>query len=252
MKQAANSHSKQDGSDLLAVPRSRLFSDTYSGTLKVPTRNQQAQPNSASKNHFFSEQKQPSLARGRMPSYSPEKVPDLLQLQTQNCGNDARPTGNQVSKDTASSISTGNLESSQTAVSTATKASKKKRARRVPDYKRKEKTEMCKNWAETKACVFGDKCTFAHGEDQLMKKKHVAGRYKIALCRTYHSEPYCCLYGSRCQFVHLVRSLCPDPFASDAVAPSPLYLLAENARQMYIRINGVANPDVVTFNVAFP
>ena len=43
-----------------------------------------------------------------------------------------------------------------------------------PEYKKKEKTEMCKFWARSSSCPFGDECAFAHGEDELQKKTHVA------------------------------------------------------------------------------
>ena len=35
----------------------------------------------------------------------------------------------------------------------------------------KYKTEMCKNWIDLGYCNYGKKCRFAHGEDELSKKK---------------------------------------------------------------------------------
>ena len=43
-----------------------------------------------------------------------------------------------------------------------------------PEYKKKEKTEMCRFWARSDPCPFKDDCAFAHGEDELQKKTHVA------------------------------------------------------------------------------
>lgn len=73
-----------------------------------------------------------------------------------------------------------------------------------PSYKKKEKTELCKNW-EKGECKFGEQCAFAHGTEDLHKKTHVASRYKVTLCKTYHAPPYVCQYGYRCQFAHLAR-----------------------------------------------
>ena len=114
-----------------------------------------------------------------------------------------------------------------------------------PAYKKKEKTELCKNWERGIECKFGDQCAFAHGYDDLQKKTHVASRYKVTLCKSYHSAPYYCQYGSRCQFAHLAR----DFNNSDN---QNRHLLSENARIMMDRINGVADPDINIFNVAKP
>jgi hypothetical protein len=54
-----------------------------------------------------------------------------------------------------------------------------------PEYKKKEKTEMCKTWARGLNCPFGDKCAFAHGEEQLVKKTHVAKQFRMTLCKSY-------------------------------------------------------------------
>lgn len=70
------------------------------------------------------------------------------------------------------------------------------------DYKQKRKTEPCKNFAKGK-CNYGDDCAFAHGVDELRKKSHVASRYKLAQCQSYHGGRFYCQYGQRCQFAHL-------------------------------------------------
>lgn len=50
------------------------------------------------------------------------------------------------------------------------------------------------------------------------------------------------MYGIRCQFAHLAR----EKFETyDSI-------LSENARQMAIRISGVARPDLTHFNVVAP
>ena len=64
---------------------------------------------------------------------------------------------------------------------------------------------MCKNWEQTGECKFGETCAFAHGDDELQKKRHVPSKYKTKLCKQYHETMYC-PYGLRCQFVHSTRA----------------------------------------------
>lgn len=67
----------------------------------------------------------------------------------------------------------------------------------VTQYKKKFKTEMCKNWELTGKCKFGNTCSFAHGEDELHKKSHLPLNYKTKLCTQFHTSSYC-PYGNRC------------------------------------------------------
>lgn len=71
-------------------------------------------------------------------------------------------------------------------------------------FRRKEKTEICKNWLQG-VCRYGPQCAFAHGQEEVQKKTHVAAKYKASLCNSYHNAPFFCQYGSRCQFAHLTR-----------------------------------------------
>lgn len=109
------------------------------------------------------------------------------------------------------------------------------------DFKLKEKTEICRNWQLNK-CRFGDKCAFAHGSDQLLKKTHVDRKYKVTKCRSFHGADAHCMYGTRCQFAHMAR----NEFHNYA------QVLEENARQMQIKVEGVRFPDLTQFNVAAP
>ncbi|XP_065833272.1 mRNA decay activator protein ZFP36L2-like isoform X2 [Oscarella lobularis] len=62
------------------------------------------------------------------------------------------------------------------------------------------KTELCRPFAETGACKYGDKCQFAHGLLELRPLvRHP--KYKTELCRTFHAIGFC-PYGPRCHFVH--------------------------------------------------
>jgi len=71
----------------------------------------------------------------------------------------------------------------------------------VEDYKRKYKTELCKNWELNKVCKFGDKCCFAHGKHELKNKTIIHNKYKTKPCKQYHQTGYC-PYGQRCQYLH--------------------------------------------------
>lgn len=62
------------------------------------------------------------------------------------------------------------------------------------------KTELCRPYQEYRVCKYGDKCQFAHGEEDLrILPRHP--KYKTELCRTYHSTGFC-PYGPRCHFIH--------------------------------------------------
>lgn len=62
------------------------------------------------------------------------------------------------------------------------------------------KTEMCRPFQENGTCKYGEKCQFAHG-DQEVRNVNRHPKYKTDLCRTYHSVGFC-PYGPRCHFVH--------------------------------------------------
>jgi len=71
----------------------------------------------------------------------------------------------------------------------------------VEEYKRKFKTELCKNWELRGNCKFGDKCCFAHGKHELKSKTIIHVKYKTKPCKQYHQSGYC-PYGQRCQYLH--------------------------------------------------
>ena len=70
----------------------------------------------------------------------------------------------------------------------------------------KYKTEICKSWSETKFCVYGNKCRFAHGKQELFHKSGNVTKYKIKDCKSFR-ETGICMYGSRCNFKHDERRL---------------------------------------------
>ncbi|KAB7504710.1 Protein TIS11 [Armadillidium nasatum] len=62
------------------------------------------------------------------------------------------------------------------------------------------KTELCRPYAETGFCKYGEKCQFAHGSSELRNMPRHP-KYKTELCRTFHTTGLCG-YGTRCHFIH--------------------------------------------------
>jgi len=118
----------------------------------------------------------------------------------------------------------------------------------VPAYKAKEKTELCKFWLYDNFCKFGDECAFAHGHHELVKKTHVASKFRMTLCTSYLNGDSFCIYGNRCQFCHPSR----DFTDFDEQRTRYQNLLDENAKIMKSRIDQVADPEITTFNIAMP
>lgn len=59
---------------------------------------------------------------------------------------------------------------------------------------------MCRPFKETGECKYGEKCQFAHGENELRTvQRHP--KYKTEYCRTFYGVGLC-PYGSRCHFLH--------------------------------------------------
>lgn len=63
----------------------------------------------------------------------------------------------------------------------------------------KYKTELCNKWKIWGNCPYGDKCTFAHGRQELRPRlRHE--KYKTRLCMAWVNGY--CKYGARCTFIH--------------------------------------------------
>jgi hypothetical protein len=89
---------------------------------------------------------------------------------------------------------------------------------------------MCKNWEAMGACPFMKTCSFAHGEHELVKKKHLPPNFKTKACVQFHTTGYCA-YGTRCQFLHSQYSITDKvPQKKAAQKQSNAQILAENAR----------------------
>ena len=65
---------------------------------------------------------------------------------------------------------------------------------------------MCKNWQMNGECKLGEKCSFAHGEEELRTKNHLPSNFKTKTCNNFHNEGTC-QYGDRCQFLHSIYDL---------------------------------------------
>ena len=67
----------------------------------------------------------------------------------------------------------------------------------------KEKTELCRYYEKNLKCKHGDKCRFAHGQQEYYFH-NVANnwKYKTRPCQKYHSDIGYCKYGSKCTFLH--------------------------------------------------
>jgi hypothetical protein len=70
----------------------------------------------------------------------------------------------------------------------------------------KYKTELCKSFSETNFCVYGNKCRFAHGRNELFGKPIDQNKYKVKECNSFKDIGYC-MYGSRCNFKHGERKM---------------------------------------------
>lgn len=64
----------------------------------------------------------------------------------------------------------------------------------------KFKTELCVKFAQLGACPYGERCNFAHGEEDIRSRfRHP--NYKTKPCSTFIKSGQC-PYGTRCTFVH--------------------------------------------------
>lgn len=72
-------------------------------------------------------------------------------------------------------------------------------------WKKKVKTELCKFWLNGQPCENSQKdqgCGFAHGQEELQKKKGLSRQYLTSVCKNFLEHPSKCTYGQRCIFQH--------------------------------------------------
>jgi len=83
-------------------------------------------------------------------------------------------------------------------------SSKQEMIRYIENFRINYKTELCRNWKNTKSCEFGSECAYAHGYDELQQKPPALHKnYKTKMCKNWHEHtPNECSYGEKCQFIH--------------------------------------------------
>ncbi|ETS62869.1 hypothetical protein PaG_02627 [Moesziomyces aphidis] len=71
-----------------------------------------------------------------------------------------------------------------------------------PNNKKMElfKTEICRNWEERGKCLYGNRCQYAHGEEELRRLPRDP-RWKTRPCKVFMLYGHC-PYASRCCFRH--------------------------------------------------
>ena len=97
----------------------------------------------------------------------------------------------------------------------------KRRSEDKNDFKSKWKTEMCHYWEMYGYCKYGDSCAFAHGIEELNKRK-MSNNYKTKPCKQFFELGYC-TYGIRCQFSHKLLKEC-EAKESDEINNEVSYL----------------------------
>ena len=107
---------------------------------------------------------------------------------------------------------------------------KEEKERFIQAYLSKEKTELCKNWEAYYYCKFGDRCSFAHGIEELRIRTDMLPTYKLRQCKQF-IEMGLCSYGTRCQFIHNNLTLEKQREASYSK------MLNENCKFIKVRIN---------------
>ena len=96
------------------------------------------------------------------------------------------------------------------------------------------KTEICRSFEESGQCKYGEKCQFAHGQDEI-RQTNRHPKYKTQMCRTFHSWGFC-PYGPRCHFIHnedaetleIARGLSPLSPSCSPLSSSPTSFLFFN------------------------
>lgn len=81
----------------------------------------------------------------------------------------------------------------------------KKNSKLESGWKRKVKTELCRFWLKGQQCenlLKEQGCGFAHGQEELQKKKTLSRQYLTSVCKNFLDHPSKCTYGTRCIFQH--------------------------------------------------
>lgn len=113
--------------------------------------------------------------------------------------------------------------------------------RRDPKYK----TEICKSWMENHFCVYGNKCRFAHGYEELVVKAPITN-YRKKLCKSFFKNGFC-LYGNRCNFKHSDDKKVILPYyLSNLILLRPLALKQSQRLKIFEEISGSKNEGAIS------
>jgi len=98
----------------------------------------------------------------------------------------------------------------------------------------KFKTELCKTFEAKGFCVYGNKCRFAHGRQEIFDRANENTKYKQKQCNSFYKNFYC-VYGPRCHFIHDEKklNLIPRSYYS--------YLLQTYHLETQFRTNSISN-----------
>ena len=114
------------------------------------------------------------------------------------------------------------------------------------DFKSKWKTEICHYWEMYGYCKYGDSCAFAHGNDELNKRK-MSNNYKTKPCKQFFELGYCS-YGTRCQFSHKLLKECEEKKDEENNEVSYLKILSDfNNSSNQISHEIIKRPRLMTF-----
>lgn len=65
----------------------------------------------------------------------------------------------------------------------------------------KVKSELCRKFMEYGYCPYEDRCTFAHGPEELRQNQNPNTLYKTKKCFAFFGGGFC-KYGERCNYLH--------------------------------------------------
>ena len=115
----------------------------------------------------------------------------------------------------------------------------------------KYKTILCKHFNTPQGCSYGEKCQFAHGNNELrinstqyapmIKNQNNLLNYKIAKCKNWEKDGNC-KYGSLCTFAHGDTELRTKNDNLSQIGPFPI-MLPYNMNSM-----GMMMPPNINFN----
>lgn len=123
-------------------------------------------------------------------------------------------------------------------------------------WKRKVKTELCKFWLSGLECENQHKeqgCGFAHGQDELQKKKGLSNKYMTSVCKNFLDHPSKCTYGQRCIFQHPTHDIRQRQNYTDMIRDNSRYTAMrlfqeiEGADCIYINTYAATTPRLPVF-----